>query len=368
VSGRVPVGRRNLFSERRRGLLGIAGTAAALLLVLAIDAIFDGAMRQITRYIDTQPVQVFVAQSGVRNLHMASSSVPLERISDVANVDGVRAVDPILFAQEGLDASVGGRRLAYLFGYVPGRPGGPVEMETGVQPDAGEIVLDAATADSLGVGVADTVDALGRPWRISGLAENLSNIANGIAFVRLEDFQRARGVSGTTSYLLVTTDREAGRVAAAIERETGLAATTREGFSASEHELVSDMSGEVLRIVSGAAWLVGFTVVALTLYAATRSRLRDIGVMTALGAGRTALWRIVLTQAGWTVGLAGASAGALTFALVSALAASSSSLSFVLEPRAVARTTAISAAVAAAASIAPLIKVSRLDPASVFRR
>ena len=367
MSSRVPVGRRNLFSERRRGLLGIAGTAAALLLVLAIDAIFDGAMRQITRFIDTQPAQVFVAQSGVRNLHMASSSVPLERISDVANVDGVTSVDPILFAQEGLDG-IGGRRLAYLFGYVPGRPGGPEELVTGAEPDAGEIVLDAATADSLGVGVGDTVDALGRRWRISGLAENLSNIANGIAFVRLEDFQRARGVSGAASYLLVTTDRDAGRVAGAIEQATGLSATTREGFSASERELVSDMSGEVLRIVSGAAWLVGFTVVALTLYAATRSRLREIGVMRALGAGRTAVWRIVLTQAGWTVGLAVASAGALTFALGSALAASSSSLSLVLEPRAVVRTTAISAIVAAAASIAPLIKVSRLDPASVFRR
>lgn len=153
-----------------------------------------------------------------------------------------------------------------------------------------------------------------------------------------------------------------------IDRTTGLSATTREAFSASERELVSDMTGNVLRVIMGAAWLVGFAVVALTLYAATRSRLREIGVMKAVGADTTALGRMVLAQAGWTVGLAVLAAAVLTVALGSALAAASSPLSVALEPRAVVRVTAISAVVAAAASIAPLIRVARLDPASVFRR
>jgi putative ABC transport system permease protein len=255
-----------------------------------------------------------------------------------------------------------------VIGYVPGRAGGPVELESGAEPGSGEIVLDAATAASLGADLGDRVLALGSSWRVSGIVGDLSNVANGAAFVGLDDFAAVRGLPDTASYLLVGTDREPGSVAAAIERATGLEATTREGFSASERELVSDMIGDILRILTGAAWLVGFVVVALTLYAATRSRLREIGVMKALGAGRAALARVVLTQAAWTVGAAMVAAAGLTIAMASLLARSSSAVTMALEPRAFLRVAAISAVVGAAASVAPLVKVSRVDPASVFRR
>ena len=367
VGARVAVGRRNLFSERRRGLLGVAGSAAALLLVLAVGAVFDGAMRQITRYIDMQPAQVFVSQLGVRNLHMASSSIPLDALEAIETLPGVTSVAPILFAQDGLETG-GGRRLSYVIGYEPGLGGGPAEVETGDEPGPGEIVLDTATAASLGVDTGDPVGALGTSWSVSGLVGNLSNVANGAAFVQLDDFAAARGLPDTASYLLVATDRDPTSVAAAIEQETDLSATTREAFSRSERALVSDMIGDVLRIVTGAAWLVGFAVVALTLYAATRSRLREIGVMKALGADRGALSRVVLTQAAWTVGAAVGVAAALTIGVGSLLARTSSPVTMALEPGALVRVAAISMVVGAAASVAPLVKVSRVDPASVFRR
>lgn len=367
MGARVAVGRRNLFSERRRGLLGVAGTAAALLLVLAVGAIFDGAMRQITRYIDTQPAQIFVGAPGVRNMHMAASSLPLGAVETTGTVPGVTSVAPILFEQDGLETEAG-RRLAYVIGYEPGRAGGPAEIETGKGPGQGEIVLDSATSASLGVEVGDPLEALGTTWRVSGVAGDLSNVANGVAFVRLADFAAVRGLRDTASYLLVTTDRDPASVAAAIGRETGLEATTRVAFSRSERELASDMIGDVLRIVTGAAWLVGLAVVALTLYSATRARLREIGVMKALGAGRGALTRIVTTQAAWTVGAAMLTAVTLTVGAGALLARTSSPVTLTLLPGALVRVALVSALVALAASIAPLVKVLRVDPASVFRR
>ena len=255
-----------------------------------------------------------------------------------------------------------------MFGYEPGSAGGPAGIQTGDEPAPGEIVLDTSTAASLGVDIGDRVDALGTSWRVSGLVGDLSNIANGTAFVRLDDFAAVRDLPDSASYLLVTTDRDPASVAAAIEEQTGLSATTRDAFSRSERELVSDMIGDVLRILTGAAWLVGFAVVALTLYAATRSRLREIGVMKALGAGRATLSRVVLTQAAWSVGAALVVAAALTIALGSLLGRMSSSVTMALEPLALLRVAAISVVVGAVASVAPLVKVSRVDPASVFRR
>ncbi len=43
--GGVPVGRRNLFSDRRRAVLGISGVAVALLMILMLGGVVNGAMR-----------------------------------------------------------------------------------------------------------------------------------------------------------------------------------------------------------------------------------------------------------------------------------------------------------------------------------
>jgi len=81
---RVAIARKSLFSDRRRAALGVGGVVLALLIVLAIDGIFAGAMRQVTRYIDTAEADVFVSQQGVRNMHMSSSSMPLTAADAVA--------------------------------------------------------------------------------------------------------------------------------------------------------------------------------------------------------------------------------------------------------------------------------------------
>ncbi|HEX4941151.1 MAG TPA: ABC transporter permease, partial [Actinomycetota bacterium] len=146
--GRVAIGRKNLFADRRRAALGVAGLAAALLLVLALDGIFAGAMRGVTRYIDTSPADVFVAQRGVRNMHMTASSVPLQALDEVRRIPGVVWAQPIALTSDSLEVGAQ-RQLAYVIGYEVGEPGGPTELERGRPPEAGEIVLDDHAAELL---------------------------------------------------------------------------------------------------------------------------------------------------------------------------------------------------------------------------
>jgi len=89
IGGAVPVGRRVLFADRRRGALTVAGAAAALLLVLVLDAIFAGALARVTAYIRTSPADVFVSQAGVRTMHMSASALPPGAPARVAEVSGV---------------------------------------------------------------------------------------------------------------------------------------------------------------------------------------------------------------------------------------------------------------------------------------
>lgn len=259
----VPVGRRNLFSERRRAFLGIAGVGVSLLMVLALGGIFAGAMRQVTRYIDSSRTDLFVSQRGVRTMHMSSSSIPLAAVEQIRRLPGVRWADPILYDSGALIAS-DERELTYLIGYVPGARGGPASLVAGEEPGPGEIVLDEE--------------------------------------------------------------------------------------------------------VTFAAFLIGLAVIGLTLYAATLSRLREIGVTKALGATPGRLGRIVLSQAAWTVGAALEVAVLLALGVGWVLGRAEATIPLVVEAPSVARAAVGAVLLGGLGAVAPLIKVSRVDPATVFRR
>lgn len=363
----VAMGRKNLFSEPRRAALGIVGAAVALLMVLAIEGIYAGAVRQLTRYIDTSPAAIFVAQRGVRNMHMASSSLPLSQVDRIRGLPGVDWVDPILYAPADL-ATIRGEQLSYVIGYEPGRPGGPASLSEGAAPGVGQIVLDERAAANLSLRVGDRVRALGKVWAISGLTTGLTNIANTVSFIRFDELAAARGTEGRASYLLVGTKGQPDALASMIERATGLTALSRQRFSAEEADLAKDMMARVIQVMTLSALLIGLAVVGLTLFVSTLSRLREFGVMRALGSKRARLAAVVLSQAAWTVGLALVAAVALALILGAVLDRTGGNVSLVLSSSAVARVAVGALVLGAIGALMPLFKVWRVDPATVFRR
>lgn len=363
---RVAIARKSLFSDRRQAALGVGGVVLALLIVLALDGIFAGAMRQVTRYIDTAEADVFVSQQGVRNMHMSSSSIPLTAADAVAGIDGVEAVAPVLYESSALRAG-GDRQLSYFIGYWPGSAGGPISLTEGDLPAANEIVLDSIAASGLGLGVGDRVSALGRSWRISGLTADMTNITNTVSYLRFSDFEQARGLRTTASFLLVRSDDPAA-VARRIEAATELTAQTKREFSTQERQIIQDMAADLMRIMTVAAFLIGLAVVALVLYSATLSRLREVGVMKALGSTNRAMASVVLAQAAWTVLPAVAIATAATMLLGVVLSATGSDTAIVVTAPSVVRTGVGAALLGAVGALAPLAKVMRVDPTTVFRR
>lgn len=362
----VGIGRKSLFAERRRAFLGIAGVAAALLMALLLDGVLAGVTRQLTRYIDSSPADVFVSQRGVRTMHMSSSNMPDDAVQAVRQVAGVSWVEPILYLSGAVTAD-GERQLSYLVGYRPGAKGKP-EIVQGREPGVGEIVLDDRAAAAMGVDIGETVTSLGRTWRVSGFTTGLTNIANSVSFLRFEDFAAAANSTGTANYLLVGTSSDAAQTAVRIERKTGLTAQTRQRFSDEEGRLVSDMSADLLTIMTTASFLIGLMVIGLTLYAGTLARMREIGVIKALGGGTRRLVEIVLSQAAWTVGPAVVIAMAMIAGMVVIVPVFSDDVSIAVQAGSVIRVVAAAIALAALGAAAPLVKVARVDPATVFRR
>ncbi|HVR79040.1 MAG TPA: ABC transporter permease [Acidimicrobiia bacterium] len=364
----VPVARRMLFTDRRRALLGVAGVSVALVMALTLDGIFAGTTRQVSRYIDTSPADVFVSQEGVRTIHMAISVIPIAATDQIRGLPGVAWAEPILFSSDALRVPAG-RRPSYVIGYPPDGRGGPPSLIEGSQPGTGEIVIDDSAADALDIALGDEVQVLGRTWRVSGFTTGMTSIVNTTVYVTFEDLAVVLGSASSASYILIGTEGDPDTVASNIEAVIpGVETQTRPQFSAEERTVVKDMSTDLLNIMSLTALLVGLAVIGLVLYATVLSRLRDIGVMKALGLGGLGVFRLVLTQALWTVVTALALAVAVTFGIGAVVAAVAPDIDVVVEPISLFRAGTGAFLVAAIGVIFPLIKVWQVDPATVFRR
>ncbi len=364
----MPTARRMLLTDRRRAVLGILGVAVALVMALALDGIFVGSTRQVSRYIDTSPADVFVSQEGVRTMHMSVSVLPVELADRIESVAGVEWAEPILFTSEALQGATG-RRPTYVFGYQPGGRGGPQPLISGSEPLPGELVADAAAASALGIEIGDEVEVMGRNWTVSGLTAGMTSIINTAVYVRYDDLATVMGRSATASYILVGTDGDTDGVAAKIRDEiSGAEVLTRPRFSAEERALVREMSTDLMSIMSIAAFLVGLAVIGLVLYATVLAKLRDLGVMKALGLSRFGVIRLVLTQAAWTVTAAVIAAVAITAGIAVVVGAVTPDIDLAIAPGSVLRTSVAAVIVGLVGAFVPLQRVLRIDPATVFRR
>jgi putative ABC transport system permease protein len=372
MTGRIPLARKNLFQDRRRALLAVGGVAASLVLVLILDGVFAGAMQQVNAYMRNSPADVFVAQRDVRTMHMTQSALPPAAVDAVAAVDGVDWAEGLRYTTSILEAPDGGQLTTYVLGYdtTTGR-GGPRSLAAGRAPGPGEALVDDTAANELGIEVGDTVSILGSPvpMLVSGLSTDGTNIVNTTVYVRTEDFAALRG--DTVAYVLagaqpgVNAETLAQRIAEALPDTT---VQTRAEFARQEANVVRDMAADVMKIVTVIGFVIALAVTGLTLFTATLAKLREYGILKALGAGTTRLALTVAAQAAWSVALALAVAVAVSMLLGAAIGAATPNVEVAIQTASVVRAGITALAVGALASLIPLRRVLRVDPATAFRR
>ncbi|MFN8520952.1 MAG: FtsX-like permease family protein [Chloroflexota bacterium] len=313
-----------------------------------------------------------MSQSGVRNLHMVVSTLPDGVVDEVQGIPGVTAVTPILEATDTVAAG-DQRAVAYVIGLPAGASmGGPWDVAEGsARVGSGEIILDRGFARRAGVTIGDTVQVLGRPARIAGLSRGTASLVNSIAFVPFDDFRTMLGGAPVISFVLVRVEQggSADRVAADIERLVpGVTAQSRAAFIDQERRIVTDMSTDVIAIMSVIGFVVALAVVALTVYVATQARRRDYGVIKALGARDRMLYGVVLVQAIATVIIGLVIGLVFTVLLAAAIARTDLDLELAITAPSLVKVGLFGAVIAGLAAILPIRQVARVDPAVVFRR
>jgi len=364
--------RRNLATNRIRLLASLGGIALAFSLTLALDGIYAGVAKQLTIYIDRSGADIWIAQAGVRNLHMVASWLPATVTAQVRDVEGVADAVPILYSTDTITAG-SERAVAYVIGLPSGAPiGGPWQIVEGsARPGTGEIVVDRGFARRAKVVLGDSVTVLGRAARIVGLSEGTATLLNSVAFVPFDDFRATRGDAPVVSFVLARVEpgASAAGVAAEIERRVpGVTGQSSAAFSEAERRLVMDMSADVIAVMSSIGFLVALMVVALTVYVATYARRAEYGTLKALGAPNRFLYRLVIAQAVLGVAAGFVAAAAITSFLGAVIGVADLDLELIVTAGSLGKVSLSGLIIAGLAAVLPTRQMATLDPAVVFRK
>ena len=364
----VPIARRNLFAQGPRFVMSVGGVGLALLLVLALNAVFAGATRRVTAYVDGAGADVIVAQRGVTTMHMSNSALPLALLERATAVPEVASVAPILYRSVVLKTPKG-QAFTYLIGYrTAGGPWGKIEGAR--RPPIGGVVIDRLLARRLHVGLGDSITIAGRSVRVAGLTQGTSSIVGNVSFLDFDGFARSAGGVGTASYLLargrpgVSPQRLAAALQAALPDTT---VQTRAQFAEAERRTVSDMSTSLIAGLTLVGFVIGVAVAGLSLYTSTAVRLREYAVLRAIGLKTRTLYLIVLRQALAIVGLGLLVGLALLAALSVLIPALTSQVSLLLTMHDLVEATVITLVIGVIASLFPARRLAHVEPAAVYR-
>lgn len=302
---------------------------------------------------------------------LASSALPASAVESVRSIEGVADAGGMLRME--VVASHGDEhRPGAIIGYTVGHVGGPWRLGSGRAVEAsGEVVVDTALASLLGVEEGDKIVIADTTFTVVGRSRQTTAIAGKLIFMSLADAQAILRMPDVVAFVLLRL--EAGVDPGAFVTELGQAmpdvtVQTRRTLSDNDRDVLGGLFIAPINVMSTAGLLVGLAIVGLTMYTTTAERLRDFGVLKAIGASNRYLFQTVLTQA-VALALMGFALG-VVLVLLAAPVAERAEPDIGVEVRAAQAAIAFGEVVgmSLAGAILPLARILRVDPLEAFRR
>lgn len=362
---------KSLLQDRLRFSLSAGGVAMSIMLVLLLAGMYIGVNRQITAYMDNTGTDVLVAQEGTRDFLGARSLLPA-RAEDLAlRTAGVARVVPVVSQYAIVDLR-GRKEFSLLVGFDADKGGGPWKIAEGRGiPDVGEAIADGAVARARGLELNDSVEILGKRFKVVGFSSGTSSWMTGSFFITFEDAADLVSTGGRPSFLLVRAEPGQDPATLAKRLQLGMrdvTVSTREEVDANDRLLYARILNGPLGFMVLVAFLIGTAVVGLTIFTATSERAKEYGTLKAIGIRNRRLYAIVFQQA--LISTVVGAVGGVLLALATAWGITLLNPRFmvVIEPAALAVMAAVAFVMGSVAGLIPARAVAVIDPAIAFRR
>jgi len=367
----VSIATKNLWHEKMRLLISLGGIAFAIVLILLLEGFAYGVFEQAAAYPKNSGAELFVVQDGIEGMQSARSIIPetlestLAQLNEAKHVAGVIAA-PIMFERGGRKTPV------ILIGYRPlDDMGGPWKLGSGRRPRrTDEIVLDLALAQRNNVKLGDKVEIQGKKFEVVGLSRETTSWMNPYIFMIRAEAAGLLSARGSVSYFLIhlKSSADAGKARRrVVDLAAGFDVLTAKRVAENDTAILEDVMETPLKVIVTIAYIIGTLVIGLTVYTAVFSKLREYGLIKAVGAANGVLYAIVLKQAfiltviGFVVGTG------VAFIAADRITAAFPQFLIAIGRPVISRTFLIALVMALVASTVPVRTISRVDPLTVFR-
>lgn len=368
---------RNLFHDRLSLAVTLVGILFSVVLVAVQLGLYIGSERMIAAMLDKSQGDLWIIPLGTKSFDDPAFLNGRERHAALSTAGVARAEDLVV----GFGAwrkPAGGTTAILVVGssLQPGstQPWNVVEGGIDDLRAPGAVAVDRTYFTDLGIA------ANGAQAEINGVAVTVTALTHGIrSFTTLPyvftTLSRARQMLDAgreqASYTLVTlaegADLEGVRKALAA-RLPDAEILTQDEFRTRSLDYWLFQTGAGSALIAGAILgiIVGIVIVAQTLYASTKDHLNEFATLRALGASGGYIHRVILMQAllsaviGYLLGLI------ISLGLI--WVTQDTTLVIVMTPELAAALFALTLVMCALAAVSAILKVTRIDPATVFSR
>jgi putative ABC transport system permease protein len=307
----------NVMHRKTRTAVSVLAVAMEVAMVMVLVGMANGTLGDIAERLQNVGADVLFQPPDASLILGATSAVmPLKFMDLIRNLEGVRAVAPVLNWH--VSQIRGESRAVNLWAVDEesySRISGGLDIVEGRGlSEPNDVVMDTILSGATGVRVGDTLPMLNRDFRVAGICRAG---AGGRLYARIQDIQDAIGTPEKASFFLVK-----GLSALRADELTGKLLRAFPGYKITPMAQVSKVMQQnavglkqFKEALTGMAVVISFLVVLLAMYTTIIERTREIGILRAIGASQARVVRLVIGESalicatGVVVGMALAVAG-----------------------------------------------------------
>ena len=369
---------RNLFHDRIRLAVTLIGILFSIVLVAVQLGLYLGSSRMITANIDHANTDLWITAFGAKSFEDGGVLLADRERHQALATPGVQSVVPIVVAfAEWRKPSGGSSRVVVIGSDLADNGLNTWALAEGTfddikAPDA--IAVDRSYLSELGInGIGDTAQVATGRIKVRALTEGVRSFTQSpYVYTTLNRARQLLGADGdkTTFFLVkLAPGADAGAVKKDLTSrlETAEVLTTPEFRDRSLKQWLF-RTGAGLALIGGALLgsLVGTVIVAQTLYSSTKDHIHEFATLRALGSSAGYIHKVILAQAGLSA-VIGYVLG-MIIALIILYLSKNSALPLVMTPGLAFWLFALTIAMCAISALSAIVKVTKIDPATVFAR
>jgi len=368
---------RNLFHDRLRFVATLVGIVFSVVLVMIQMGMYLGFGRMVTTMIDHAHADLWVLPKGAKCFE-DPSLLDMKLRDKVASVDGVASVVPLVIGFSDWRLDSGEVTPVFIVGTDLKEnallPWNVVEGDARALSQWSTVAVDRSYFDRLGIKkLGESAEIRGHKVKVVALTDGIRSFTTTpYVFVDQKD---ARFYTGTfpskASDLIVRLKPDADRakaIAAIRDRIDGAEVLSTDEFRQRSRSFWLFGTGAGAALFAGALLgvIVGAVIVAQTLYSSTKDHLSEFATLRAMGSSNNYIYTVIIYQALLNALFGFIIAAAIGFGVVAMTA--KSALPIVITPLLVAALLVLTIVMCVVSGIVAIIRVVRIDPATVFMR